>query len=80
MLLHRLGNDGERRAGLLGTTPGEIKQRTERMHHFNSLNEVENILTWDIDFGFTTNRTVDPITFVMRYPPFSRVRSRRLPC
>lgn len=29
---------------------GEIKQRTERLHHFNSLEEVEETLTWFIEY------------------------------
>ena len=29
---------------------GEIKQRTERIHHFSSLDEVEEILTWFIEY------------------------------
>lgn len=29
---------------------GEIKQRTERIHHFSSLDEVEDILTWFIEY------------------------------
>lgn len=31
-------------------TTGEIKQRTERMHHFSSLEEVEETLSWFIDY------------------------------
>lgn len=31
-------------------TAGEIKQRTERMHHFSSLNEVEETLSWFIEY------------------------------
>jgi uncharacterized protein YceH (UPF0502 family) len=33
-----------------GQSSGEIKQRTERMHHFNSLDEVEETLTWFIEY------------------------------
>ena len=29
---------------------GEIKQRTERLHHFNSLDEVEETLSWFIEY------------------------------
>jgi uncharacterized protein YceH (UPF0502 family) len=29
---------------------GEINQRTERMHHFNSLDEIEETLTWFIEY------------------------------
>ena len=32
-------------------TAGEIKQRTERMHHFHSLDEVEETLTWFIEYA-----------------------------
>jgi uncharacterized protein YceH (UPF0502 family) len=31
-------------------TAGEIKQRTERLHHFASLDEVEETLSWFIDY------------------------------
>ena len=31
-------------------TTGELKQRTERMHHFDSLDEVEEVLTWFIEY------------------------------
>ena len=31
-------------------TTGEIKQRTERIHHFSSLDEVEETLSWFIDY------------------------------
>ena len=31
-------------------TAGEIKQRTERMHNFHSLDEVEETLTWFIEY------------------------------
>jgi uncharacterized protein YceH (UPF0502 family) len=33
-----------------GQSTGEIKQRTERMHHFHSLDEVEETLTWFIEY------------------------------
>lgn len=32
-------------------TAGEIKQRTERMHHFESLDEVEETLAWFIEYA-----------------------------
>ncbi|HJM62233.1 MAG: hypothetical protein CMN05_03860 [Roseibacillus sp.] len=31
-------------------TTGEIRQRTDRIHHFSSLEEVEEILTWFIEY------------------------------
>ena len=31
-------------------TAGEIKQRTERIHHFDSLEDVEETLTWFIEY------------------------------
>lgn len=31
-------------------TAGEIRQRTERLHHFSSLDEVEETLAWFIDY------------------------------
>ncbi len=31
-------------------TSGEIRQRTERLHHFHSLDEVEETLSWFIDY------------------------------
>lgn len=33
-------------------TAGEIKQRTERMHQFDSLDEVEETLTWFIEYPY----------------------------
>ena len=31
-------------------TTGELKQRTERIHHFESLDEVEEVLSWFIEY------------------------------
>ena len=55
-LTHVLSMEDRERAVLTvlllrGTqTAGEIKQRTERLHHFDTLEEVEEILTWFIEY------------------------------
>lgn len=55
-LLHVLSMQDRERAVLTvlllrgAQTAGEIKQRSERIHHFNSLDEVEETLTWFIEY------------------------------
>lgn len=59
-------------------TAGEIKQRTDRLHHFNSLDEVEEILSWFIEYPHGPLVKRIPVGGGRRVETFEHLLSERI--